>query len=185
MRTAPRLIIVCLACALLCHLPLSGIAAQQGDDQPRLMKVVALSRHGVRSPTQAPDTLSQWSTRNWPQWPVPRGFLTPRGARLVTAMWEDMRGQMLNLGLLPDSVCPPPGKVFVRADVDQRTRATAKALLDGLCPGGGQTYAVSSQTPDPLFHPVQAGFQRFDPASVAASIMATLPSWSAIPCAII
>ena len=173
MRTAPRLIIVCLACALLCHLPLSGIAAQQGDEQPRLMKVVALSRHGVRSPTQAPDTLSQWSTRNWPQWPAPRGFLTPRGARLVTAMWEDMRGQMLNFGLLPDSACPPPGKVFVRADVDQRTRATAKALLDGLCPGGGQTYAVSSQTPDPLFHPVQAGFQRFDPASVAASIMAT------------
>ena len=173
MSTVPRFITICLVCALLCHLPMPGIAAQQGDEQPRLVKAVALSRHGVRSPTQASATLSQWSTRNWPQWPVPRGFLTPRGARLVTAMWEDMRGRMLNLGLLPDSACPPPGKVFVRADVDQRTRATAKALLDGLCPGGGQTYAVSSQTPDPLFHPVQAGFQHFDPASVAASIIAT------------
>ena len=173
MRTAPRLIIVCLACALLCHLPVPGIAAQQGDDQPRLIKIVALTRHGVRAPTQSSATLSQWSTRNWPQWPVPRGFLTSRGARLVTAMWEDMRGRMLNLGLLPDTACPPPGSVFVRADVDQRTRATAKALLEGLCPGGGQGYAVSSQSPDPLFHPVQAGSQRFDPASVAASIIAS------------
>ena len=171
MRTALRFTIICLACALLCHLPTPGIAAQQGDDQPRLTKIVALSRHGVRSPTQSAATLSQWSTRTWPQWPVPRGYLTPRGAKLVTAMWEDMRGRMQNLGLLPDAACPPPGRVFVRADVDQRTKATAKAVLDGLCSDGSQSYAVSGQTPVPLFHPVQAGVQRFDPASVAASII--------------
>lgn len=171
MRTALRFTIVCLACALLCHLPKPGIAAQQGDDQPRLTKIVALTRHGVRSPTQNATTLSQWSTRTWPQWPVAKGHLTPRGARLVTAMWEDMRGRMLNLGLLPEAACPPPGKVFVRADVDQRTKATAKALLDGICADGSQSYAVSGQAIDPLFHPVQAGVQRFDPASVAASIM--------------
>ena len=67
MRTALRFTIICLACALLCHLPTPGIAAQQGDDQPRLTKIVALSRHGVRSPTQSAATLSQWSTRTWPQ----------------------------------------------------------------------------------------------------------------------
>ena len=171
MRTALRFTIICLVCALLSHVPLPGIAAQQRDDQPRLTKIVALTRHGVRSPTQSAATLSQWSTRTWPQWPVPRGHLTPRGARLVTAMWEDMRGRMLNLSLLPDAACPPPGKIFVRADVDQRTRATAKALVDGLCPDGSLSYAVSGQTLDPLFHPVQAGVQRFDPASVAASII--------------
>ena len=171
MRTALRFTIICLVCALLCHVPTQGIAAQQGADQPRLTKIVALTRHGVRSPTQSAATLSQWSTRTWPQWPVPKGYLTPRGARLATAMWEDMRGRMLNLGLLPDSACPPPGKIFVRADVDQRTRATAKALVDGLCPDGSLSYAVSGQSPDPLFHPVQAGVQRFDPASVAASII--------------
>ena len=125
MRTALRFTIICLACALLSHVPLTGIAAQQRDDQPRLTKIVALTRHGVRSPTQSAATLSQWSTRTWPQWPVPRGHLTPRGARLVTAMWEDMRGRMLNLSLLPDAACPPPGLIFVRAVVEQRTSATA------------------------------------------------------------
>ena len=170
MRTALRFTIICLACALLCQVPKLGLA-QQGDSQPRLTKIVALTRHGVRSPTQSAATLAQWSTRTWPQWPVPKGHLTQRGARLVTAMWEDMRGRMLNLSLLPDAACPPPGKIFVRADVDQRTRATAKALVDGLCPDGSLSYAVSGQSPDPLFHPVQAGVQRFDPASVAASIM--------------
>lgn len=171
MRTALRLIFFCLACVLLCQAPLPGFAADQPGGPPRLIKIVALARHGVRSPTQSAKTLSRWSARTWPQWPVPRGFLTPRGATLVTAMWEDMRGGMRNLGLLPDATCPKPGKIFVRADVDQRTRATAKALLGGLCPEGPLPYAVSTQSPDPLFHPVKAGVQRFDPATVAGSII--------------
>lgn len=173
MRTALRLIIFCLACVLLSQAPLPGLAADQPGGSPRLLKIVALARHGVRSPTQRAETLALWSARTWPQWPVPRGFLTPRGASLVTAMWEDMRGRMLNLGLLPDAACPPPGAIFVRADVDQRTRATAKALLEGLCPDGALSYAVSTQSPDPLFHPVQAGLRRFDPATVAGSIIDT------------
>lgn len=170
MRAAPQIVVFCLACILACSAPQACAADQQGE-QFRLLKIVALTRHGVRSPTQTSQTLSQWSTRPWPQWPVPRAFLTPRGARLVTSMWEDMRGNMLNLGLLPDAACPPPGKIFVRADTEQRTRATAKALLEGLCPGGTLPYAVSAQNTDPLFHPVKNGLQPFDPANVAASVI--------------
>lgn len=150
MRTALRFTIICLACTVV-PLADAGHCSPAGDDQPRLTKIVALSRHGVRSPTQSAATLSQWSTRTWPQWPVPRGYLTPRGAKLVTAMWEDMRGRMQNLGLLPDAACPPPGRVFVRADVDQRTKATAKAVLDGLCSDGSQSYAVRARRPTRFF----------------------------------
>jgi 4-phytase / acid phosphatase len=171
MRAALQSVFFCLACAILYSAPQICVAAGEQETQPRLIKIVALSRHGVRSPTQNASTLSLWSTRPWPQWPVPQGNLTPRGARLVTAMWEDLRGSLLNLGLLPDAICPPPGKIFVRADTEQRTRATAKALLDGLCPGGTLPYAVSPQATDPLFHPVQNGVQSLDPATVAASII--------------
>ena len=55
------------------------------------MKMVVLSRHGVRSPTQSSETLESWSRKDWPEWPVKRGELTPRGAKLVTAMWEQER----------------------------------------------------------------------------------------------
>ena len=102
-----------------------------------------------------------------------RGHLTPRGARLVTAMWADLRGVLLNHGLLPDALCPPPGAVFVRADTDQRTRATARALLDGLGPDCAQGYAVADAGPDPLFHPVKAGLFAFDPAATATDVLNT------------
>ncbi|MGE9985273.1 histidine-type phosphatase [Desulfovibrio sp. SGI.169] len=156
-----------LICVILMASPVAGAVA----DEARPLKIVALSRHGVRSPTQAPETLALWSERLWPRWPVERGHLTPRGARLVTAMWADLRGTLLNCGLLPDAACPPPGTIFVRADTDQRTRATAHALLEGLTPGCAQGYAVADAEPDPLFHPVKAGLYAFDPAAAAKSVL--------------
>ena len=159
-----------LACAFFFSSPAAGAVA---DGDARLLKIVALSRHGVRSPTQDVKTLSAWSARLWPHWPVERGHLTPRGARLVTAMWADLRGVLLNHGLLPDALCPPPGAVFVRADTDQRTRATARALLDGLGPDCAQGYAVAEARPDPLFHPVKAGLYAFDPAATATDVLNT------------
>ncbi len=159
-----------LACAFFFSSP-AAEAVEDGD--ARLLKIVALSRHGVRSPTQDMKTLSVWSARLWPHWPVERGHLTPRGARLVTAMWADLRGVLLNHGLLPDALCPPPGAVFVRADTDQRTRATARALLDGLGPDCAQGYAVADAGPDPLFHPVKAGLFAFDPAATATDVLNT------------
>ena len=159
-----------LACAFFFSSP-AAEAVEDGD--ARLLKIVALSRPGVRSPTQDMKTLSVWSARLWPHWPVERGHLTPRGARLVTAMWADLRGVLLNHGLLPDALCPPPGAVFVRADTDQRTRATARALLDGLGPDCAQGYAVADAGPDPLFHPVKAGLFAFDPAATATDVLNT------------
>ena len=99
MRTL-HLLFFSLACAVFMAFPVGSAAA---DDDARLLKIVALSRHGVRSPTQELKTLSLWSERLWPHWPVERGHLTPRGARLVSAMWADMRGVLLNYGLLPDA----------------------------------------------------------------------------------
>lgn len=36
-----------------------------------LEKVVVVSRHGVRSPTQSAETLASWSSRQWPNWGYP------------------------------------------------------------------------------------------------------------------
>lgn len=174
MRTPLHQLLAGLVCAALCLCaPLAAPAqAPTPESEPtRLLKIVALTRHGVRAPTQKAKTLALWSTRAWPQWPVPQGWLTPRGGQLVTAMWEDLRGELLRLGILPEGVCPPPGRIFVRADVDQRTRATARALLEGLAPGCNRGYAVADTDPDPLFHPVKSGLYAFDPAQVAGEVL--------------
>lgn len=65
--------VFCLFLFLLIYSAFSGIpadaAAKADDSNARLLKIVALSRHGVRSPTQDMKTLSLWSSRPWPHWP--------------------------------------------------------------------------------------------------------------------
>lgn len=170
MRSLSLSCILLLCIAVLAFLWPSAAQAADGDDG-RLVKIVVLSRHGVRAPTQKHDVLAQWSERAWPVWPVKRGELTTRGADLVTAMWGNLGETFRHAGLLPQEQCPRPGDVFVRADVDERTRATARALLDGLAPDCHLGYAVTSDAIDPLFHPVKAGLYAFDPISAATNIL--------------
>lgn len=165
----PALLLVCLALVALL-VPAGPLPASAADDG-KLVKVVVLSRHGVRAPTQKHKTLEEWSERVWPVWPVKRGWLTPRGAELVTAMWGTVGEQFRKDGILPPNLCQRPADVFVRADTDERTRATARALLDALAPDCRLGYAVSTDAIDPLFHPVKAGLYTFDPIGAATDIL--------------
>ena len=101
-----------LAGVLFCS-PLPDALAQ---DSPRLLKVVALSRHGVRSPTQSPETLASWSSRAWPAWHTAPGTLTARGAALIEGEWTGLRETLAFDGLLPATECPPQGSVVIYAD---------------------------------------------------------------------
>lgn len=135
----------------------SDAQAASGVNTPRLLKVVALSRHGVRSPTQSPETLSAWGSNEWPGWSVAPGHLTDRGEALIEGEWTGLRESLAFDGLLPASECPQKGSVFIYADNEERTLATARAMLDGLAPGCGMTIASGAKARDPLFHPVQGG----------------------------
>ena len=52
-------------CALLAATAPEGGAAEQGGGDAKLLKMVVLSRHGVRSPTQSSETLGSWSRKDW------------------------------------------------------------------------------------------------------------------------
>lgn len=148
---------------LLCILWLSsaGISAQatksaahSGDT---LKLVVILSRHGVRSPTQANPQLDLLSVKPWPQWTVAPGELTSRGALLLRqfAAWD--RTQLSAQGLLQSQGCADADQVYVYADSDQRTIASGHALAEGLMPGC--TIRIDSLprgTENALFHPLAA-----------------------------
>jgi 4-phytase/acid phosphatase len=130
--------------------------------------VVVVSRHGVRSPTD-PNELSPYAAKPWPAWQVPPGNLTAHGATLMTAMGASYRSFYSAAGLLPSTVCPASEALYVWADVDERTEATAAALLDGLAPGCGFAKHDIGASVDPLFHALPT-LGKADPVTSSASI---------------
>lgn len=159
-----------IALVIICILTLPTLA-QSREQNGKLLKIVALSRHGVRAPTQDARVLEMWSRKKWPVWPVERGELTPRGAMLITAMWKNLRQKLAAAEILPADQCPAAGSVYVRADVEERTRATARAILNGLGEDCHMGFAVSRDKIDPLFHPVRAGLYQFNPIAAATDVL--------------
>lgn len=143
----------------------------------QLVKVVIVTRHGVRAPLTSPDELDLWSASSWPDlrrdWGVDHpGDLTPRGAALVRLMGQYYRVLLVSDNLLqPLQQCPPPDDVSIWADVDARTLDTGKALIDGLAPGCGIRVNTATTRVDPMFHPVKAGVCAFDRARTEAAIL--------------
>ncbi len=158
-------------------LPAALIAAALAADgataaEHELVSAVIVSRHGVRSPTATRPPLATIAADPWPAWPVPPGFLTPRGAELARLLGAYYRDYYAGRGLVPAQGCPPPGDIFAWADVDQRTRATAEALLAGMFPDCGLAPGhLAGAKVDPLFHPTRAGICRIDPARARQAVL--------------
>jgi len=156
--------------ALTVTLNASPLAAAQGDEI--LQKVVIVSRHGVSVPTVPPAELDSWSSRPWPAWNEPMGSLTARGAQLVKLLGQYHRSYLVAEQAIPEQGCPPRGSVYVYADLDERTKATAQALLDGMVPGCGIAYRSKPDAAvDGLFHPAAAGVCRIDAMAAQTGIL--------------
>ena len=146
------------------------LATAAGDEV--LQKVVIVSRHGVRSPLATAAELASWSSRPWPSWNEPRGNLTARGAQLVNLLGKYHRAYLVAEQALPEQGCPLRDSVYVHADLDERTKATAQALLDGMVPGCGIAYRTKpNASVDSLFHPVAAGVCRLDAMVTQTSVL--------------
>ena len=159
--------------AALAAIFLSALAAPVLAQDLQLERVVLLSRHGVRAPTDPPEVLDKLSATPWPKWPVAPGELTPRGAALMVQMGNFYRETYSGRGLLSPERCPRAGATAGLADVDQRTRVSAQALLDGLYPECrlvAQSQADLSR-PDPLFSTVKAGLCPIDEAHARRAIL--------------
>jgi 4-phytase/acid phosphatase len=69
--------------------------------------------------------------------------------------------------------CPSNGSVFIWADVDERTRATARAVADGFAPGCNLSVGTAQTAEDPLFDPPNEDAQR-DPARSDAAVLGAI-----------
>lgn len=185
---------------LLSLVAFTGISPAQSTNAPNanpgaeLQMVVMLSRHGVRSPLGSPDQFNKYSAAPWPAWDVPPGYLTARGYQLMKIFGGWDRAKFSGEGLLSPAGCADSGHVTIRADIDQRTVESAKALAEGMFPGcsvpvhsisnggssspgampgvpndGSASMGSSSQS-DPLFRPLVAGGAHVDGALAVAAI---------------
>jgi 4-phytase / acid phosphatase len=149
----------------------SPLAAAAADDEV-LQKVVIVSRHGVRTPIAAPAEMASWSSRPWPSWNEPAGNLTARGGELVYLLGRYYRQYLIAEQLLPEQGCPQRGTLFFHADLPERTKETAQALIDSMAPGCGIAYRTRQDAKvDSLFHPVEAGVCRIDAMTAQSSIL--------------
>jgi len=160
----PRVAVV----SLLAILPCAASAADY-----TLERVVLVSRHGVRAPTDSPKLVEYTRSRTWPKWPVKDSFLTLRGKMLASRMGEYYAMEFSARGVLPAKGPPAISDVYVWADVDQRTRETGAGLLQGIfacqdsCPEAGSDYGDN----DPLFHPVRGGTCTIDPNAAEKAVL--------------
>jgi 4-phytase/acid phosphatase len=168
----------------------NGLDAQDTSaaDEGELQLVVALFRHGIRAPLKGfYDKAGKHSESRWPElvtdWrvdPAPDGYgqLTPQGiqaARKLGRYYADYyRKGAWSKGF----------SAYLWADsADQRTRATADALTNGLRTPGmhvQQDFLKPAGTLDLLFHPFKAKCGTPDPVKIGKmveDINEKWPSW--------
>jgi 4-phytase/acid phosphatase len=144
--------------------------AASADGKADLKFVVALSRHGVRSPIGNTDLLNKYSAAPWPKWDVPPSYLTPHGYDLMKLVGTWDRVKFSGKALFAATGCDDAGHIAIFADSDERTRETGKALAEGMFPGCPiEVHAKTEGTVDPLYR-VVGGLHPGDSALAAAAI---------------
>jgi 4-phytase/acid phosphatase len=123
----------------------------------KMVKAVLLMRHGVRPPTST-SKFQAYAAGTFPSngptgWNAPDGNLTSEGAVLVQAFGSIERSLYAAKGIVSRSGCPATNEAFIWADnADERTQATATALLAGLYNGCTFShYYCAGAAADPLF----------------------------------
>ena len=143
----------------------------------QMERAILLMRHGVRSALQSNEELDKFAAQPWPTWPVPAGFLTPRGAELMRLMGRYYRVLYGGRGLTQTDDCPPLNTVVGWTDTDQRTRMTGSAVFAGMYPRCA-TPLLRNQNdpsvPDPLFFPTPTPSCPMDLAANRAAVLARI-----------
>jgi 4-phytase/acid phosphatase len=134
-----RFCLIVFYCTLMMATGCSSSSSSQNEGpDTELLSVVAISRHGIRSPTSSNTSMNLYTLRSegFPEWPAPAivpGYLTTVGFHNASLLGGWYRDYYAAQGLLPPrGTCPAQGTVFVYADVAERTMNTAQGYVYGL-----------------------------------------------------
>ena len=144
-----------------------AMAAPASKSETPVAEIVLL-RHGVRSPTSAPDAHAGYASQPWPSWPVAPGILTPHGHAGMQALGAFYRQRLIASGNLGQT-CPTADQLQVIADTTPRNKESAQAVIDGLVPGCHLSFlAMPGDDNNPLFHYVKGDKDKDDDAASPA-----------------
>lgn len=99
-----------------------------------LTQVLILSRHNIRAPIIYENILTRATNKTWPIWHTNNGNLTTKGRQLEIYIGSYFRSWFDKMGLLRQDKCPDSNKVYVYANNQQRTIATAQSFITGAFP---------------------------------------------------
>ncbi|MFT8418342.1 MAG: histidine-type phosphatase [Acetobacter sp.] len=139
--------------ALAAPAPTSPAMPSAIQEEGVLERVVLLARHGIRSPTKAPEVLQEQTGHTWAAWPVAPGELTDHGKRALAQMVGMVRQHYTQAGLLPQAGCPKPGSLAIWSDAkDHRTRESGGIWAEHLAPTCGlHAASLPDGQEDPIF----------------------------------
>ena len=141
-----------------------AMAAPASHGETPVAEIVLL-RHGVRSPTSAPDVHASYANQPWPSWPVAPGILTPHGHAGMQALGAFYRQRLIASGGLGQA-CPTTDQLQVIADTTPRNKESAQAVIDGLVPGCHLPFlAMPGGDNNPLFHYTKGDKDKDDDAA--------------------
>jgi 4-phytase/acid phosphatase len=159
-----------VALALFCV----GFLTAQAVDDTELKQVIIFGRHNVRSPVAPNSFLNSFSVEPYPDFGVAPGILTAQGAALETILGGYYRLWLTEQGLLTSHDAADANLVYFRANVLERTIASANAFAAGLLPAAKVNVISYQQGSDPLFDPMGAGVARFDQEMAVAAVTGRL-----------
>lgn len=154
----------------------AGLAVATGarGDAPaesELRLAIIVSRHGICAPG-GHDELDPYVGSPWPRWSDPLGQLTAHGQRQMTLLGAYYRARYVDAGLLTGRAEQDIGRIYFRANSDQRTLESARRLGAGLLPDGAPTvHALPPGQLDPLFRPNLIPIGRADKALADAAVL--------------
>lgn len=101
----------------------------------RLVKMLVLSRHNIRSPLSGGSSvLSEVTNHKWFDWSSRPSELSLRGGNLESEMGQYFRKYLVDRGLMEENWIPTGKTVRIYANSKQRTIATAKIFSSGMFP---------------------------------------------------
>jgi 4-phytase / acid phosphatase len=147
-------------------------SAGASDSDSEVQFVLILSRHGVRAPLATQQDFGKYSAAPWPKWDVEPGNLTAHGRKQMELMGAYYRERYIREGLLSGIPAQDAAAIFFRANNDQRTAETARALAAALIPGQvPEIHQRPAGDTDPMFRPAKVPVGRPDRALGAAAVL--------------
>jgi 4-phytase/acid phosphatase len=141
------------------------------SDDTVLKQIIIFGRHGVRSAALPASTLAAFSSRPYPDFGVPTGYLTPHGAQDEVLLGTYFRDYLRAEGLLSGNDTEDAKRAYFRANSIQRSNISAASLATGLLPNASvPVHSYPLGTADPVFDPITAKIVTVDTARAVEEV---------------